>query len=206
MIGSIARLRHEQDALYELLYGLAHQFVGLKRVGVVDYTLMLDILKYLTRYADRYQHPSAVFLYKRLIERHPDSAATVQSILEEYQGLVARGRELHAQVLAAAWDNDFSRVALCKAGFAYLYQYIGHLQNEEIDVIKVAARYLTAIDWLQVDTAFHWSKGQLFDYETGTGYQSLRVRIKVMDGDTTPAPAPREYSPCRAMQNSGFPA
>ncbi len=202
MIGSIARLRHEQDALYELLYGLAHQFVGLKRVGVVDYSLMLDILKYLTKYADRYQHPYGDCLYRRLVERSPSTALAVKSLNEEHLELAARGRELHAQVMAAAWDNDFSRVSLCKTGFAYLYQYIGHLQHEEIDVIKVAIRYLTPIDWLRIDTAFQWSNDQLFDYEAGTGYQTLRQRITLIDGDqaSTPAPMAREFSPCIAIQ------
>ena len=84
MIGSIERLRREQDALYYLLHGLERQLVALQRDRKPNYPLMRDILHYLTEYADRYHHPYEDLLYRRLAERNPAMEAAVAGIYDEH--------------------------------------------------------------------------------------------------------------------------
>jgi hemerythrin-like domain-containing protein len=118
-----------------------------------DYQLMLDVIRYLRDYGDRFHHPREDEAFRRLLAHCPDRELPIARLLQEHRVIAHAGERLRELLEQAANDAIVERGEIEVAAATYLVYYGNHIAREEEDILPRAARHLTADDWRAVKAA-----------------------------------------------------
>ena len=118
-----------------------------------NYQLMLDVIRYLRDFGDRFHHPREDEAFRRLIVHCPDRELPIARLLQEHRVIAHAGEKLRDLLEQAANDAIVQRGEIEVAAATYLVYYGNHIAKEEEDILPRAARHLTADDWQAVKAA-----------------------------------------------------
>jgi hemerythrin-like domain-containing protein len=142
-----------------------------------NYELMLDVISYLSDFADRLHHPREDVAFARLAKRCPELELALARLRQEH-GVIAQAGEKLRGLLAAALDGAFvKRAEIEMAAAMYLVYYGNHIAKEEEDVVGRAAQLLSAEDWEAVRAAVPAQRDPLFGEAPDQRYRALRHLI-----------------------------
>jgi len=92
-----------------------------------NYELMLDVISYLSDFADRLHHPREDVAFARLAKRCPELELALARLRQEH-GVIAQAGEKLRGLLAAALDGAFvKRAEIEMAAAMYLVYYGNHI-------------------------------------------------------------------------------
>lgn len=153
MTDRIARWRNEHAQFARLLDLLERQLQVFLEGRRPDYRLMLDIMYYLTHYADEIHHPREELAFAKAAWRDPEIVATVESLTAEHDALRQTGDALVAHLEAILNEAVLPRTEVVSSGHYYIRCLREHMRREEDIVYPVLARTLGSEAWEEVERA-----------------------------------------------------
>lgn len=120
-----------------------------------DYDLMLDIMYYMTRYADRVHHAREDLAFRRLVRHQPAAAAGAAALGQQHAGIAADGSRLVAELRAVVNGAMLPRQTVETQARAYIACLRAHIANEERELYPLLVR-LRQEDWFMIDSMIHF--------------------------------------------------
>lgn len=179
---AIAFWRAEHASFAHLLDLLERKLVAFHTGDEPDYDLMLDIVRYLRHFPDRYHHPREDAAFARMLERDPSLAPQINRLLHEHRAIATAGEELYRLLSASVEGALVSREKVESAAATYLVYFRHHIASEEINIMPRAMELLTDADWAEIAHAIPAGIDPLFGAEAESGYRALRRQIALEAG------------------------
>lgn len=147
-----------------------------------NYELLLDVLRYLGHYPDRYHHPREDVAFARLARHDPSLATTVARLQQEHRVIAAAGARLLDLLEGVLVGSFAERSQIERECAMYLVYYRHHINAEERGIMPIAERLLTDEDWKAISAAVGSGHDPLFGSHVDEGYRELRSRIETEAG------------------------
>jgi len=149
----------------------------LRDAGSPDYQLMLDIMYYLTHYADVLHHPKEDILFARVKAREKNIAPTIDKLTIQHAQLHDMGKAMVGALDDVVNGSIEPRERIEATARAYVSALRNHMQIEESEILPRAGQLLSESDWISIDAAIANFDDPLFGSEVQTRYARLRDQI-----------------------------
>ena len=186
---AIRVIRDEHAALVAVLRSISLLLSESRRRDVLpDLAPLRAMLFYIDAFPEKVHHIKESELLFPMLRKHTAEADTVLDRLDRDHAVSeAAVRDLQHQLLGVEMMSegpDFAdRVSRFEmAAQAYVKGYLEHIRIEEVSVLPIAERVLTAEDWVELDAAFLANRDPLT--QPNDEYRPLFQRILM----TLPAP------------------
>lgn len=156
--------------LLELLEAQVELFQGGQRP---DYDLMLDVMHYMTRYADRFHHAKEDLAFQRLGRHQPGVTAMAAALNRQHAEMAAAGARLVAELRAVMHGAMLPRQAVASQACDYAACLRRHIEREQREFYPLLA-HLRQEDWFMIDSMIHCLD---FGSESEHAYHVLHQRI-----------------------------
>ena len=179
-------LREEHAALAAVLRSILLLVAEDRRSGKApDFDALRAMLFYVDEFPEQRHHKKeSELLFPKLRSRSIEAREVLDRLDADHaQGEHAIQRLEHA-LLAYEMMGASRRDAFEDAAKRYVDFYLAHMRTEEMQVLPLAERVLTAEDWAELDRAFESNRDPLLGYEPEAQYAKLFSRIV----NQTPAP------------------
>ena len=171
-------LWHADHVNFSKLLALLEDRLGHFDVGATpEYELMLDIMYYMTHYADVLHHPKEDLIFAKLKERGGTAAAKIDQLLEQHVDLKLAGEQLTRDLDDIVNGSIVSREHIEASARAYLTKFRAHMQIEEAEILPLAARLLGHGDWAAIDADIRHIEDPLFGTKTDERYAAIARQI-----------------------------
>ncbi len=151
-----------------------------------DLALFHNIIDYIESFLNRFHHPKEDdYLFRALVERHPESRALIQRLQGEHAEGEELLRDLKEALAACEGEGESDWIRFADAVGRYREHQYNHMRCEEMEAIPLAREHLSAEDWRDIDAAFSAHDDPLFGDEPSAAYRRLYSKIVAM--------APRPY-------------
>lgn len=171
-------LWHADHVNFSKLLDLLEQRLGVfHEGGAPDYELMLDIMYYMTHYADVMHHPKEDLVFAKLKERGGTAAAKIGQLLEQHVSIKAAGERLSCDLDDIVNGSIVSREHIDESARAYITKMRIHMQIEEAEILPLAARLLGQQDWAAIEAEIRRIEDPLFGTGTEERYAALAQQI-----------------------------
>ena len=176
---AISIIRDEHRSLAAVLHGMLYlvREIG-ERGKKPDFRLLAAMMYYIDTFPERFHHPKEDrYLFRILGLRHPAAGGLLRRLDAEHRAGTEKIRALE-QALAryqAVGPGEFSNFRTAVEAYAQFHW--DHMRVEETELLPLAEKYLTAADWLEIDTAFLGHTDPLLGAEVGARYDTLFSRI-----------------------------
>ena len=153
---AIGILKSEHRSISAVLLGLKHlaeiaQDPHLKP----DFQVFRSMLRYIDEYPERLHHPKEdAHIFDRLLARCPESARLVETLKAEHAQGAKLIRELERRLMffEESWPQGAGE--FLGAVDAYAEFHWKHMRREEVELLPLAEKHLSAEDWRAIDAAF----------------------------------------------------
>jgi hemerythrin-like domain-containing protein len=169
----IAVLDRDHANIAQLLDILESEILGIEVGKTPDFSLLQDIMRYMTKYPDRFHHPKEDVIFERLAKRHPEARADVDDILNEHVTVGLVGQKFEKLLCMSGVDSIKARERLKTAGFAYVRALRRHMSIEEKKLFPLAIEVLTESDWQAIDEEVALLEDPLFGEMVADDYRRL---------------------------------
>lgn len=169
-------LRRDHVNMGKLLDLLEAQLRRLEEAGAPDLDLMLDILDYARDYPDLCHHPKEDLVYRRLMERAPETRAAVEELLSEHEVMVRGTKDIADTLNSLLLDAEVPRAGVVERLRDYIALNRRHIDKEEADMFRRAEAALSDADWNEIDAAIA-ADDPLFGGAAREKYRALRHNI-----------------------------
>lgn len=142
-----------------------------------NYELMIDVVRYLRHYSDRFHHRLEDVAFSRLVERDAGMQLVVNRLLQEHRVIAAAGDELLKRLNEITDDIMTARATVEAAAATYLLYYRHHIATEDNEIMPRVAQTLTQDDWTTVTAAVPADADTLFGHDFESRYRELRRQI-----------------------------
>lgn len=177
MATPIARWRNEHvrfGRLLDLLEAELNRFhVGMRP----DYAVMLDVMRYMTSYADASHHPREDMAFLMAAERDVRVRRSVQDLVDEHVDITKSGDDLVELLEAVLEDALIARREVEEPGRDYLRALRAHMRREE-RLFPAVTRTLAAADWAAIERAIPEKPDPLAIADASDGFAGLRQRFQ----------------------------
>jgi hemerythrin-like domain-containing protein len=176
-------LHADHANMAKLLNLLGDEVRRLMEPEASGFRTMYDIMDYMLNYPTLCHHPKEDLVFKKLLQRDPDSSDIVDELLRAHEELEASTKELANALsrIAAGSGPDKDRVlALARDYLAELRQ---HMAREDETVFLLAENRLTEDDWAEIDATISMDD-PLFGGKAQPVYVALRERLVTRSSET----------------------
>ncbi len=138
-----------------------------------DPVAMLEIVHYMTEYADIYHHPKEDLVMHRLMELDPLICSVTGDLLRQHEQITRAGTRLLESLTAVVAEDFVPRATVEAAARHYAAAMRTHMEIEEVTLFPAAAQLLQDADWAAINTAITRMDDPLFDVAGESRYQTL---------------------------------
>lgn len=176
---AIQIIRDEHRAVASMLQSLsllAEQGPGDKPQRFFE--VLRAMLFYVDEFPERRHHPhESQYLFPALLRHEPGLKGVIDGLERDHEGGERRVRELSH--LLAAWEvlGDTRRAAFVDAVKSYVRFYLQHMRTEEVELLPVAQRVLSAEERRPLDEVFVKHLDPLAGGTQDPVYEALFSRI-----------------------------
>jgi hemerythrin-like domain-containing protein len=147
-----------------------------------DYALMLDIMYYMTHYADVLHHPKEDIVFARMKTRDPALAASIDDLTRQHVRLREMGETMVRELNDVLNGSIEPRAQVERAARTYVDAMRAHMRAEESVILPRAERLLSDRDWTEIDAAIAHFDDPLFGSKEHDRYTRLRQQIDAERG------------------------
>jgi len=186
MPDTIALLQLEHRRMQRLLGYVDRQAQGLALGAPVDHRLLEVAFEYFCGYPDQCHHPKEDAVYRKLVQRAPDSAGSVRQLVEEHEKLAAMTQSLLGAIGELRRDPRAATDDLARRLRAFLDFYRHHMRLEEHQFFPLALARLSPDDLEEIDFTVFDRPDPLFDRTAEAKYSELSdeiARLGFADGE-----------------------
>jgi hemerythrin-like domain-containing protein len=184
-------IRDEHGVLSAVLRSISLLLSESKRHRIqLDFTVLRAMLFYIDEFPEKVHHTKeSELLFPKIRERSGERSAVLDRLDAEHSASHRAVLELEHDLLALemmseAADADARRARFEERMHAYVTSYLEHIRLEEVEVLPLAERVLTAADWAVLDAEFMKNRDPLTHREGDDAFRPLFKRILT----TLPAP------------------
>jgi hemerythrin-like domain-containing protein len=184
-------IRDEHGVLSAVLRSISLLLSESKRHRIqLDFTVLRAMLFYIDEFPEKVHHTKeSELLFPKIRERSGERGAVLDRLDAEHSASHRAVLELEHDLLALemmseAADADARRARFEERMHAYVTSYLEHIRLEEVEVLPLAERVLTAADWAVLDAEFMKNRDPLTHREGDDAFRPLFKRILT----TLPAP------------------
>jgi hemerythrin-like domain-containing protein len=197
-------IRDEHGVLSAVLRSISLLLSESKRHHIQpDFTVLRAMLFYIDEFPEKIHHTKeSELLFPKIRERSgelavldrldAEHATSHRAVLELEHDLLA------LEMMSDAHDADARRARFEAKMHDYVTSYLEHIRLEEVDVLPLAERVLTAADWAVLDAAFMKNRDPLTHREGDDEFRPLFKRI------LTTLPAPLGLGPAMDALNLSY--
>jgi hemerythrin-like domain-containing protein len=190
MHATLRVIRDEHAVLAAVLRSISLLLSECRRHRVQpDFAVLRAMLFYIDEFPEKVHHTKeSELLFPKMRERgaalavldrlDAEHAASHRAVLELEHDLLA------LEMMSDAKDADARRARFEARMHDYVTAYLEHIRLEEVEVLPLAERVLTAADWAALDAAFMKNRDPLTHREGDDAFRPLFKRILT----TLPAP------------------
>ncbi len=184
MANEIAKLREEHVNFRKLLDLLEKQLALFHRGETPDYSLMTDILHYMTYYPDHFHHPKEDVIFARLVERDSHVMQNVEELARQHHVIAESGIRLHENLESVLNGALMSRQMIEAPGLLYVTYYRTHMDEEESDLFILAEQLLGDDDWKKINAETRSHPDPIFGHSIEERYRAVyRHIVQMVDGN-----------------------
>jgi hemerythrin-like domain-containing protein len=191
MHATLRIIRDEHSSLSAVLRSIGLLLSESRRRSVVpDFLVLRAMLFYIDEFPEKVHHTKeTALLFPKLRARSAEAA----TVLDRLDGDHARSHravlDLQHDLLALEMMSEAADAAARRLRFedemhAYIAAYLDHMRTEEMEILPLAERVLTAADWAELDAAFMHNRDPLTHRDGDDAFRPLFKRILM----TLPAP------------------
>ena len=186
-----AKPSKHQKAVMSLL-GDQHQYIGgirktlaqetakLKRRGEPDYTILRDIMSYLTEYPDVHHHPLEDRLFDIMLQKEEAPRSEIFELMREHDDLASESQYLLRyleDVVAGTQQPKKNQLYLDLSHFNQFYA--SHVKREESGIFTAAESLLSSAEWKALAATISPHSDPLIQHtgSADTRFTALRERI-----------------------------
>ena len=173
MSGVIAALNCDHANIAKILELLESEILAIEVGKTPDYSLLLDIMCYMTQHPDRFHHPKEDLIFAKVLEREPGTRAEIETLLEEHISISKAGQNFDSLLRTSKIDSVKAREGLRTGGSAYIRTVREHMAKEERTIFTLAADIFTEEDWQAIEEAVDAIEDHLFGAVIAKGYERL---------------------------------
>lgn len=174
MANALGQLRADHKNFARLIELLDDQLAAASdEQRKADFSLMQDMMQYMTRYPALFHHPREDLVFERLVARQASAKPHVDKLLREHRDLADKG-EGFLRALRYVVDGELvPRETLESLGKEYLGSYRSHISTEEEQVFPIVATNLLEEDWVAVNEGIEHMADPLFGEVIADDYRRL---------------------------------
>jgi len=190
---AIEIIHDEHRSLAAVLHGMLFLIREIRlRHSPAPFDVLGAMIHYIDAFPERFHHPKEdAYLFKRLVERLPSTAADVERVSSEHRRGAEMIRTLEHALFAYQHGGNAEFPKFAEAAAAYAAFHWEHMRFEEDVLIPMARTHLQPQDWEAIDNAFLGHTDPLFGTKAKDDYDALFRRI------VTLAPPPIGVGPAR---------
>jgi hemerythrin-like domain-containing protein len=184
-------IRDEHGALSAVLRSLSLLLSESHRHGVEpDFAILRAMLFYIDEFPEKIHHTKeSELLFPKLRKRSSELAVVLDRLDADHAWSHRAVRELEHELLALEMmsegpDAESRRERFEESIQSYVTSYLEHMRLEEVEILPLAERVLSAADWAELDAAFMKNRDPLTHREGDDAFRPLFKRILM----TLPAP------------------
>jgi len=185
MKDAIAILKSEHRSISAVLHGLK-ELARMAQDATVRprFQVLRSMLRYIDEYPERLHHPKEdEHLFARVAARAPQASKLIDELKKEHEQGAGLIRELERALLFfeegwPAGGREFQQAVDAFADFHWQ-----HMRKEELELLPIAERVLSAADWRAIERAFATNLDPIAELQE-RDYERLFSRIANL------APAP----------------
>lgn len=185
MKDAISILKSEHRSISAVLHGLK-ELARMAQDATVRprFQVLRSMLRYIDEYPERLHHPKEdEHLFARVAARAPQAKKLIDELKKEHEQGAGLIRELERKLLFfeegwPAGGREFQQAVDAFADFHWQ-----HMRKEELELLPIAERVLTAADWRAIERAFSTNLDPIAELQE-RDYERLFSRIANL------APAP----------------
>ena len=175
------RLHEEHRNIAKLLRVLEHQLAIFDSAEQPDYDVLSAIAEYFTDFPDRCHHPKEDLIYRRLLERVPDSAEPLMDLEADHRRIGVLARNYREAVQNVLREVEVPRNAFDEVTRLFIREQRQHMQAEEERVFSLALDALTPEDWTEIDAHIIREEDPVFGNDATEAFATLRDCILQWD-------------------------
>ena len=142
-----------------------------------DYPLMLEIMYYMTHYADALHHRKEDVVFARMKARDSQLGERIDDLTHQHARLREIGDEMNRELDDVMNGSMAPREHLERAARMYIDGFRAHMRTEETAILPAAARLLTERDWSEIDAAIANFDDPVFGSTEHDRYARIRQQI-----------------------------
>lgn len=173
----IRQLHQDHINVARLLTILERQIEILNEAGAPDYSLMVEIMQYMTHYPDQYHHPKEDLMFDRLAARAGATAPVLKELSEEHEILAEKSGRFLESLQGVLEGGILPRELVVGQGREYVQILMQHMSKEEAQIFIRAEQVLTDADWAAIDRAMKPREDPWFGKNVETRYRERREQI-----------------------------
>jgi len=180
----IERIRREHGYMVRLLAILNQKLLLLKDEQAISYSLVRDIVDYLTNHSEKVHHPKEDILYHYFLT-HYGHQFEISNLEHEHQQLSEKTHEFLDVVDMILKDAVIPQELFISLLDEFLLAQRRHLEVEEGSVLPLIERTFKANDWQRVEELWDVSEDDpLFGDTIADKYQQLSRRITLLESES----------------------
>ena len=142
-----------------------------------NYELMLSIAFYMTHYVDAVHHAREEIAFRRIRQREPRSAPTIDALTAQHAEMKVDGEALAREFEDIVDGTILARSEVEALGRRYIDGFRAHMKCEDDEVIPLAGTVLTDQDWHTINAAIAHVEDPIFGVGAEQRYAALRAHI-----------------------------
>lgn len=184
-------IRDEHSTLSAVLRSIGLLLGESRRHGIEpDFTVLRAMLFYIDEYPEKVHHTKETeLLFPLLRTRSREALSVLDRLDRDHEASHRAVLDLQHDVLALEMMAEAPHAKARRADFeakmhAYIATYLEHMRTEEVEVLPLAEKVLSAADWAALDEAFMQNRDPLTHRQGDDSFRPLFKRILM----TLPAP------------------
>ena len=174
----ISRLRSDHRNMAMLLDSLDAEIDKLAASGEPDYSLVSDIMLYVTEYPDVVHHPKEDIVYRHLKSLRPDIRSDMERVEKDHRFIEEWGLKLKYDIETLSSGTIPGRDELIGELHDYMEQLREHMYWEETELFSLADELQHYGDWSDVILANNEISDPLFGSQVERKYGRLLASIQ----------------------------
>lgn len=174
----ISRLRSDHRNMAMLLDSLDAEIDKLAASGEPDYSLVSDIMLYVTEYPDVVHHPKEDIVYRHLESLRPDIRSDLERVEKDHRFIEEWGLKLKYDIETLSSGTIPGRDELIGELHDYMEQLREHMYWEETELLSLADELQHYGDWSDVILANNEISDPLFGSQVERKYGRLLASIQ----------------------------
>jgi hemerythrin-like domain-containing protein len=172
-------IRREHRSFANLLHGMLYLVHTIRDQGAKpNFDILGAMIYYIDAFPERFHHPKEDdYLFMRVRIRWPDAAPLIDRLKTEHRTGAEKIRTLEQALMRYQHGGPPEFYKFMTAVEAYADFQWEHMRVEEVLLLPLAEKHLTASDWETVDGAFLGHTDPLLGVEAGAHYANVLRRI-----------------------------